>query len=89
MSKEMLSLSVDSCCSEYSEGGFATDSAEDSECETPKHEKHKIPNRMLCPSPPRKKRPTLKSGNPPPSGFFNPPELEIMFAKMDRTSSCV
>lgn len=89
MSKESPTLSVDSCCYEYSEGEFVKDSADDSECETPKHEQHKIPNKTLCPSPPRKKRPVLKSRDPPPSGFFNPPDLEILFTKMNRTASCV
>jgi len=89
MSEQRPSLSVDAFCCEYSEGEFVMDDAEDSECETPKHEQHKIPNRMVCPSPPRKKRPALKSIDPPPSGFFNPPELEILFTKMNRTASCV
>eukprot|EP01018_Ginkgo_biloba_P033631 Gb_39903 [translate_table: standard] len=53
------------------------------ECETPKHGGHKIPD-MSCPSPPKKKKPMLKSRDPPSTGYFNPPDLDILFAKMSR-----
>ncbi|GLJ40950.1 hypothetical protein SUGI_0847380 [Cryptomeria japonica] len=58
---------------------------EESDCETPKRQQ--ISN-TLCPSPPRKKKAVLKSRDPPPGGYFNPPELELIFAKTNRRASC-
>jgi hypothetical protein len=63
------------------------DNTENSECQTPKQEQQKIPTPILCPSPPRKKRQTVKSRDPPPGGFFKPPELEIILAKINKRLS--
>ncbi|KMZ57193.1 hypothetical protein ZOSMA_88G00140 [Zostera marina] len=59
--------------------------------ETPKRTEYKIPLVFPCPPPPRKKKsPVLfKRRNPPKNGYFQPPDLEALFALTPRReTSC-
>ncbi|KAK8950276.1 hypothetical protein KSP40_PGU021213 [Platanthera guangdongensis] len=49
--------------------------------ETPKRGECRIPAKLQCPPPPRKKMPaSLKRRDPPKGGYFLPPDLETLFA---------
>ncbi|CAH1430628.1 unnamed protein product [Lactuca virosa] len=67
MSKFQLPEEVD--------GGYV--STEDG-CRTPKQSGCRIP--ATCPPAPRKKQAYLKQRSPPENGYFQPPDLEILFA---------
>lgn len=50
-------------------------------CRTPKHSGCRIPAAIICPPAPKKKQavfPTRKKV-PPKSGYFKPPDLELIF----------
>ncbi|KAL7586565.1 hypothetical protein Lser_V15G36205 [Lactuca serriola] len=57
------------------DGGYL--STEDG-CRTPKQSGCRIP--ATCPPAPRKKQAYSKQRNPPENGYFQPPDLEILFA---------
>ncbi|PIA51739.1 hypothetical protein AQUCO_01100543v1 [Aquilegia coerulea] len=46
---------------------------------TPTAEEMKIPEKLPCPPPPRKRRPSLKCNLNGAREFFNPPDLETVF----------
>ncbi|CAL9130032.1 unnamed protein product, partial [Musa textilis] len=51
--------------------------------ETPKRAECRIPTAIRCPPPPKKKSPAMALGKrraPPKNGYFNPPDLEVLFA---------
>lgn len=58
----------------------------DEGCNTPRHDKYKIMVNSKCPPPtPRKKRIYVKQqSSPPKEGYFQPPDLEILFAIVPR-----
>jgi hypothetical protein len=59
--------------------------------ETPKREECRIPATLPCPAAPRKAVPDLgKRRTPPKNGYFQPPDLEALFALAPRrqASSC-
>ena len=46
---------------------------------TPKHDGCRIPAGTMPPPPPKKKRHVYGKKPPPKSGYFNPPDLEVIF----------
>ncbi|KAL5227473.1 hypothetical protein ABZP36_015738 [Zizania latifolia] len=59
--------------------------------ETPKREECRIPATLHCPAAPRKAVPDFgKRRGPPKNGYFQPPDLEALFALGPRrqASSC-
>lgn len=59
--------------------------------ETPKREECRIPATLPCPAAPRKAVPDFgKRRGPPKNGYFQPPDLEALFALAPRrqASSC-
>nr|DAD28235.1 TPA_asm: hypothetical protein HUJ06_029703 [Nelumbo nucifera] len=58
-------------------------------CETPKHRDCRIPMASVCPPPPRKKPIYGKKRDPPTNGYFQPPDLELLFAIAPRREACV
>ncbi|XP_002456621.1 cyclin-dependent protein kinase inhibitor SMR4 [Sorghum bicolor] len=59
--------------------------------ETPKREECRIPATLPCPAAPRKAVPDFgKRRSPPKNGYFQPPDLEALFALAPRrqASSC-
>ncbi|PKU76061.1 hypothetical protein MA16_Dca011429 [Dendrobium catenatum] len=58
--------------------------------ETPKRGECRIPAELPCPPPPRKRSPTMvKTQEPPIGGYFQPPDLEVLFALVPRREVCV
>ncbi|KAL0915105.1 hypothetical protein M5K25_015505 [Dendrobium thyrsiflorum] len=58
--------------------------------ETPKRGECRIPAELPCPPPPRKRPPaTAKRQEPPIGGYFQPPDLEVLFALAPRREVCV
>ncbi|KAJ8459870.1 hypothetical protein OPV22_032796 [Ensete ventricosum] len=60
--------------------------------ETPKRAECRIPTAIRCPPPPKKKSPAMAPGKrraPPKNGYFNPPDLEVLFALSQRREACV
>ncbi|MFS7961365.1 putative cyclin-dependent protein kinase inhibitor SMR [Helianthus anomalus] len=55
-------------------------------CKTPKRSGCEI--RMTCPPAPRKKQMYLKQRDPPENGYFQPPDLEMVFAMRPRRETC-
>ncbi|XP_074588828.1 cyclin-dependent protein kinase inhibitor SMR4-like [Curcuma longa] len=54
---------------------------------TPRRAECRIPAAIRCPPPPRKKSPAAAYGKkkaPPKNGYFNPPDLEALFAMAPR-----
>ncbi|KAK9291185.1 hypothetical protein L1049_009373 [Liquidambar formosana] len=49
-------------------------------CMTPKNQECQIPAALECPPAPVKKRVSEKKRDPPKKGYFQPPELESIFA---------
>ncbi|KAB1224128.1 hypothetical protein CJ030_MR2G023238 [Morella rubra] len=49
-------------------------------CVTPKHPEHQIPAPSVCPPAPKKKSPRGRIQYPSNNGFFQPPDLEALFA---------
>ncbi|XVE76384.1 hypothetical protein DITRI_Ditri12bG0168300 [Diplodiscus trichospermus] len=49
------------------------------ECTTPKH---RIPEVFQCPQPPRKKPPGGAKRQPPKNGYFQPPDLDVLFSSV-------
>ncbi|KDP42234.1 hypothetical protein JCGZ_02964 [Jatropha curcas] len=58
-------------------------------CATPKRRECRIPEPRECPPPP-KKRPLRvgKKKEPPKNGYFQPPDLELLFAMNSRNQAC-
>lgn len=59
--------------------------------ETPKREECRIPATLPCPAAPRKAVPDFgKRRTPPKNGYFQPPDLEALFALAPRrqASTC-
>ncbi|GJM92596.1 hypothetical protein PR202_ga09078 [Eleusine coracana subsp. coracana] len=58
--------------------------------ETPKREECRIPTTLPCPAAPRKTVPDFGKRPPPPkNGYFQPPDLEALFALAPRRqASC-
>ncbi|GMN54768.1 hypothetical protein TIFTF001_023896 [Ficus carica] len=50
-------------------------------CSTPKSERHKIPELLSCPPPPKKRKvsPSCSTVDRSPIAFFAPPDLELFF----------
>ncbi|KAK4717020.1 hypothetical protein R3W88_015358 [Solanum pinnatisectum] len=63
----------------------------DEGCKTPRHDKYRIMVNSMCPPPtPRKKRIYVKQqSSPPKEGYFQPPDLEILFAIVPRRETRV
>lgn len=59
--------------------------------ETPKQVECRIPTDLLCPPPPpRKRSPAIaKRREPPKGGYFQPPDLEVLFALAPSREVCV
>ncbi|XP_010256881.1 PREDICTED: uncharacterized protein LOC104597159 [Nelumbo nucifera] len=57
---------------------------EEQGCQTPKHGECQIPTASVCPPPPRKKPVYGKKRDPPKNGYFQPPDLEVLFALAPR-----
>ncbi|XP_059643511.1 cyclin-dependent protein kinase inhibitor SMR4 [Cornus florida] len=67
-------------------GGFEMT---EEECLTPKHEECRIPAASVCPPPPRKKKSERRmKPEPPKKGYFQPPDLETLFAMGPRPEAC-
>ncbi|GFY93225.1 hypothetical protein Acr_08g0016210 [Actinidia rufa] len=61
---------------------------EEENCTTPKH--CQIPMVSECPPTPKKKRSDRRiKMDPPKSGYFNPPDLDALFAVGYRAGACV
>lgn len=58
-------------------------------CVTPKDGECQIPTAVICPPPPKKKIPLGKRSDPPKNGYFQPPELDALFATLPRREACV
>ncbi|GKV05862.1 hypothetical protein SLEP1_g17817 [Rubroshorea leprosula] len=57
-------------------------------CKTPKHRECQIPVASECPPPPRKKSYGGKKQDPPKNGYFQPPDLDALFALPPRGQAC-
>ncbi|KAF8395143.1 hypothetical protein HHK36_019084 [Tetracentron sinense] len=57
-------------------------------CTTPRHGKCRIPAVLVCPPPPKKKPVYGKQRDPPKKGYFQPPDLEVLFAIQARREAC-
>lgn len=60
----------------------------DEDCETPKRRECQIPEMLLCPPPPKKKAVGETQRDPPKNGYFQPPDLDALFALPPRTQAC-
>ncbi|KAJ0088642.1 cyclin-dependent protein kinase inhibitor SMR4-like [Pistacia vera] len=58
---------------------------EEEGCTTPKL---RIPAASVCPPPPRKKSMVEKKRDPPKNGYFQPPDLDALFAMPVRRQAC-
>ncbi|KAL3839511.1 hypothetical protein ACJIZ3_024102 [Penstemon smallii] len=54
--------------------------AEQDQCTTPRNQEYQIPAALVCPPPPRKKTERRMKRDPPKNGYFQSPELEILFS---------
>ncbi|GAB4824435.1 hypothetical protein Ancab_007320 [Ancistrocladus abbreviatus] len=68
------------------EGGVAV---ADDGCMTPTHDDYQIPVARFPPPPPKKKRCSYGRKKAAKNGFFNPPDLEIIFTMITRREACV
>ncbi|KAI4354516.1 hypothetical protein L6164_003369 [Bauhinia variegata] len=51
------------------------------ECRTPRHIENQIPSVIMCPPPPPRKKPFGGTRREPPKdGYFQPPDLDSLFA---------
>lgn len=66
-------------------GGAGSKMEED--CTTPKRRECRIPEANMCPPPPKKKAAGEKKREPPKNGYFQPPDLDALFALPPRTQS--
>ncbi|KAM1159519.1 hypothetical protein C1H46_039498 [Malus baccata] len=58
------------------------------DCATPKRRECRIPEANMCPPPPRKKAVGETKREPPKNGYFQPPDLDTLFALPPRTQVC-
>ncbi|KAF5189956.1 Cyclin-dependent protein kinase inhibitor smr4 [Thalictrum thalictroides] len=50
-------------------------------CRTPRHNECQISTKLVCPPPPKKKKFVYgKKSDPPKMGYFQPPDLELVFS---------
>ncbi|XP_041026383.1 cyclin-dependent protein kinase inhibitor SMR4 [Juglans microcarpa x Juglans regia] len=49
-------------------------------CMTPRHSQYQIPAISVCPPPPKKKSASRRLQDPPKNGYFQPPDLDSLFA---------
>lgn len=64
-------------------------SESEDECRTPRREACRIPVVPPCPAAPKKKKKAVYAKrDPPKNGFFQPPELEALFATVPRKEAC-
>lgn len=63
------------------DGGSSVEAVPDG-CVTPNTGECLSPRAVICPPPPRKKRPVeyRRSRDPPKNGYFQPPDLESLFS---------
>ncbi|KAM1489772.1 hypothetical protein ACFXTO_032982 [Malus domestica] len=59
------------------------------DCATPKPRECRIPEANMCPPPPRKKAVGETKREPPKNGYFQPPDLDTLFALPPRTQVCI
>ncbi|KAL5733200.1 hypothetical protein ACOSP7_032538 [Xanthoceras sorbifolium] len=58
-------------------------------CRTPRHGGCRIPATFPCPPAPKKKPfNSTKQQGPPKNGYFQPPDLEAIFAVAPRREAC-
>jgi hypothetical protein len=57
-------------------------------CGTPTHSGCRIPAAFACPPAPKKKPVHVKLQAPPKNGYFQPPDLEAIFAMAPRGEAC-
>ncbi|PON38594.1 cyclin-dependent kinase inhibitor [Parasponia andersonii] len=50
------------------------------DCTTPKRRECRIPQASVCPPPPKKKSVSGTKRQPPKNGYFQPPDLDSLFA---------
>lgn len=60
----------------------------DDGCGTPRHIGCRIPAASVCPPAPRKKPVYVKQQAPPKNGYFQPPDLEALFAMAPAREAC-
>ncbi|KAK6935830.1 hypothetical protein RJ641_032860 [Dillenia turbinata] len=70
-------------------GSYATAVVEDG-CATPRHDGCRIRCDLMCPPPPKKKPLGFEGQrrDPPKEGFFQPPDLELLFTVPPRGQAC-
>ncbi|OVA17830.1 hypothetical protein BVC80_1835g222 [Macleaya cordata] len=59
----------------------------DEGCRTPNHDECQIRTNLVCPPPPPKKKKPINCGkkrDPPKNGYFQPPDLELLFVMSPR-----
>ncbi|KAK3232035.1 hypothetical protein Dsin_003916 [Dipteronia sinensis] len=54
-------------------------------CRTPRHGGCRIPATLQCPPAPKKKPVNGRQRSPPMNGYFQPPDLEVIFAMAPRS----
>ncbi|XP_043702410.1 cyclin-dependent protein kinase inhibitor SMR4 [Telopea speciosissima] len=64
------------------------ESIEEDGCQTPKRGDCWIPAASVCPPPPKKKPVYRRNRDPPKNGYFNPPDLELLFSMAPRRETC-
>ncbi|KAK3409160.1 hypothetical protein EUGRSUZ_J01238 [Eucalyptus grandis] len=64
--------------------------AEGDQCRTPRHRGCQIPVDMACPPPAPRKKAAYEGRrrDPPKNGFFQPPDLELLFAVVPQREAC-
>lgn len=62
---------------------MSMDEVMEEECMTPRHASCRIPSTLPCPPPPKKKPVYVKRRDPPKEGYFQPPDLEIIFTRRE------
>ncbi|KAG2730315.1 hypothetical protein I3760_01G286300 [Carya illinoinensis] len=74
---------------ELDERVVGNERVEEEGCVTPRHNDCQIPTALACPPAPKKKMALVKHRNQPSkNGFFQPPDLEVLFAMTPRREAC-